>query len=92
LARKLRLKHHHPAVTKAHFADGKIEFPHTAKPIITDLSKLLTIGQESISPMAQGLRIMEPENFKIGDPKPRAFNRGRPPKVREYIHLEKCAS
>src|SRR5687768_12622713 len=72
---ELNLKNHMAPVSEAELADDQIELPHPAETLAKAFRHALAIDLESALPRAQRFRIMQAQDFHIGDPEPCLFNR-----------------
>jgi hypothetical protein len=73
---ELGLKDHQASasIAKSYFADGEIKLPHATKPLVVDPRELRLSGQEVLTPKTKRFRVVQPQNFEVGQPEPRALD------------------
>ncbi len=72
----LDLKHDRIFEAEGAFGSCEIEFPHPAEALVVKRRRLLPPGEKALAPMAQGLGIMQPQDFDVRHEQPRPFDRG----------------
>jgi len=75
--RELRLKNHQTAVAECQFARGEVKFPHAAKPLIGKPTFLSVTLYEALTPMTKRFRIVQAQDFHVGDNQARTLDDGR---------------
>src|SRR3546814_12978747 len=62
----LDLEHHEALVAKAHLAADQVGLPHAAEALVVERGDLLAVGLEASLPVAQRLRIVQPQHLDVG--------------------------
>lgn len=70
---KLHLKYHHRAKAESDLAQNEIEFPHAAEPFVKECHNALTISHGTLTPVTEGLCVVQTQNFDVGDNKARTL-------------------
>ena len=65
---KRHLKDHMAAVAKSEFGSGEIKLPHTAEALVIDRSDPGAVSGKALSPQAERVSVMEPQDFDVGGP------------------------
>src|SRR5262245_6439494 len=72
---ELELEHDETLVAEGRLRAGEVELPHAAKPFIEDRRRLVPVGQKALAPRAQGLGIVQAQDFDVGDDQLRPLDR-----------------
>src|SRR5579871_2146077 len=64
---ELNLKHHHVVPAECRFRTGKVEFPHPHEAGVVKTRHLVAVGEETVAPRLEGLSVMKPQDFDVGD-------------------------
>src|SRR5258705_11331987 len=60
---KLNLEHHHILASECHFRAGEIKFPHSHKPGVVEAYNLLAVGEETVAPRLERLRVVQTQDL-----------------------------
>src|SRR5436190_21255091 len=74
LPRELRLKDHQTAVAECQLARGEVKFPHAAKPLIGKSTFLSVTLYEALTPTTKRFRIVQAQDFQVGDNQARTLD------------------
>ena len=73
--RELQLEHHHCLFAECHLRSCQIEFPHACEARIVKALDRIAMSDELFTPRLERLRVMQAQNFDIGDKQARALYR-----------------
>src|SRR5215471_2114139 len=73
--RQLDLEHHHILLAKRHLGGCEIEFPHAYEARVVKTLGFLAMRQKPFAPSLERLRVVQSEDFDVGDQQARVFDR-----------------
>src|SRR5215469_18815821 len=65
---ELHLEHHQILAPKGNFRSDEVHLPHPTKTLVIDRSNAVAISLETPAPRAEGLCVVQAQDFEIGDP------------------------
>src|SRR5262245_37473368 len=64
---QLQLEHHQVLIEERRLRAGEVHFPHSAEALAEPFRRNMPGGAETLAPVTEGRRIMEPQDLEVGD-------------------------